>query len=122
MFVRATVGDGVAVVAVDPDPNTTSPAANRIFKLPTLNPGAGFPAAWLAAVSGSPTVELWCFIIFLEDDPDTGRWFRWDNTSFAVPVDQMTPFPTTSIPVDIPSFLRVTAAGGATRVVLGLTA
>jgi hypothetical protein len=118
MFIRSTVGDGVNPLAVDPDPNVTFPPDDRLIRLPSASPLGGQWQAWLAAQGGSPTVELWLLIDF----SGSSWWFRWNNAAIAVPVDQAVSFPTFSVPVDTASaFLRVTAVGGATRVLLGLT-
>lgn len=123
MHTRASVGDGTNVIAAaDADPNTTAPAANRIFTLPTLFPGGGFPSAWLIAEGGTPTIELWYLVSFPETPSVPSRWFRWNNAAVSVPVDQMTPFTTPSIPIDLPAFLRVTTVNGAKRVSIGVTA
>jgi hypothetical protein len=124
MFNRSIIGDGIVPIAgPDPDPNVTPPPDDRIITLESATPIGGQWLAWVAAQGGGPTVELWVLIDFT---PPGGAadtwWFRWNNAALVVPMDQAVPFPTNGVPVTTKSaFLRITAVGGATRIVLGLT-
>jgi hypothetical protein len=108
-------------------PNTTQPPDDRIIRLPIAN---GNPnVMWVAALGGSPVVELW-FAPLADATSPTPTWVRLSLTGaaqFTVPAGDAAIIAVTAIswqgfvPSDVPLFLRVQALGGATRIFAGLT-
>lgn len=111
---RLVVGDGTALVAVDAAPNTTEPPPGRVFTLP--NRGGVATSLWLTAEGGTPTVELW-----LQAFGSPGRWYRWNNSAFAIAQDALQFLALGAFPLDMPAFLRVTVVNACTRIGGGLT-
>lgn len=108
-FFQSLGASQAPVTVVDPDPNTTAPAATRVFEARRLDAGRGPRTLYLYATFIAGTTPSWDGQLYILDRT-TGLW-----VTFGAALTGVNGLPQTvaDVPAEAEVFFRVTTINGA---------